>query len=714
MLRQLLFLILLIAPFIYADAGSRVLINEDFSRMPSGTPEVPWGLAIEPDADGYIPGHLTAIPGWRGVGVHQAGGSCALQGYSDAYGRTAWGYIFTPLKYMGGEISVSFRAKRLPGSRGSLWVTLYLDDGVNVVESIQLDLTTRWSTQKITFDAYMADVALMLQFSADGGGIVFDDLRVELERTDITAPAELKVINHSPVSFTACWADMNVDRYFVNLFTLTEPADYESGVISEGFDSPAPDGWVMENVDLDYETSNCGQSVPAVTFSNEAACLISPLLPQPLDRVEFRLVASSTREEEYGLTGLRVDVHRATSDTWDNIGFIANFDCSPQGDEVVFESDHIGCDVDRLRLRMTEHCEATMYVDDITLEYASEPVADYIVSDLELVDTHITFDELDPEGDYYWTVRAQDGEFESQLSSKVWFDGIEGLPVNGLRTSVEGPGEVTVNWNPMPRVDGYDVCVFTTLTAYESSLAGCTILEEDFTDGTDASLWQSTKPLHDSDGLGAAGCTVYGARGMIYSPRIDLSCNAGQGFNVSATLRTTIKDEEIRILVLSELDASMVLASASIECPRPGETSANVWVDTQGNDNLSDVIIAFISMKNADFYLDRVWVSQTVLPGETLFVPLGPVIRTEQPELTLSGLSNDVDHVIEVTASARRGNRVYTSLSSERVTARTNTSVSSAEVPPSEDKIVEYDLLGRPATPTTRLTLGRDGKKRVK
>ncbi|MDE6300588.1 MAG: hypothetical protein K2M19_02605 [Muribaculaceae bacterium] len=720
----LLFLSVLVAGKLVASGDVRVLVDEDFSRMPSGTPEVPWSYPVPVDADGSIAAEYTFQPGWKGIGVHQAGGSCALQTFSDSYGRQMWGRISTPAFYLGGNAEVSLRAKRLPGSRGSVWVSVVTAVDPEPIEIDQFELTTHWNSFRLVVPDIPADEPVRFMISAEGGAVVIDDVLVQFERTDIMAPVGLTLINDSPSSFTAVWDDMNVDDYLVSLYTLGAPDVYESGSLSEGFDLESPEGWEFEGVEISYDSYLCGADVPSVGLGKRGSAVISPVLSLPLTRMECHIVPSDDADEEYGITVLRVDVHRSEADVWESVAYIPASRFRPEGSDIVVGGDAIGRDADRVRLVIADCGDLSLFVDDITLEYASGPTVSYVAEDVVVDQPRVSFSSLSAADDYYLYVKSRDGRLVSGRSREVWFDGIEGVPVTGLQASVVAPGSVELSWDGNPRADAYDVAMFTSITAGGDCLNGCTVLDDEFDDGAEASLWQATNPSWTDGRIGTLGTSVFGIPGLVYSPRVDLSCNGGRGFYVDATVVTTAatwmsqsgqwESEGVQVMVLGDINDLNPLASAVIECPVAGETSARVWVDTEGVGDLKDVIVAFTSLSGCEFYVDRVWVSQTILPGETLFVPLCTPLMTEVPSLRLDGLSTDVDHIIEVTARAMRGQNVYTSLPSARVTAPTNISVSSPVADAAEGKIPLYDICGRPATTSTRLVVTRNGKKIVK
>ena len=716
-MKRPLFFILLFAALAICSYGSvREVIDEDFARMPSGTPEVPWSLAIDTDADGLIPARFTTIPGWIGIGVHQAGGACAMQSYTDDYGRMYWGRLATPGVYMGGEVQVTFRAKRLPGSRGNMWLSIVSSDGETTFDDRQLELSTRWASFTYTFPEIPADQACRVCFGCEGGGVVIDDVRVLFDREIPPCPMNVAVENISETSFTARWDNMNADSYLVNVFSLTPHPVVESGTIGEGFDNPDASVWLLNDVRLTGDPDQCGLAAPAVVFETEDAEIVLPALPQDMNHIDFFVKSSDREDGAKGESVLRVDIQRGMSGIWIPVRYITAAECAGTGRIISIDDSHIGYGAQRMRIAMESRGHEAFFIDDIEVSYATGPITEYAYLDLNVEGNEASFDNLNPEGNYYINVRAVEDGVAGKSSGAVWFDAIEGLTVADVHSEVVRPGVVGMSWKPMSHAERYSLDISRTVRAGEWPLNGVTILEDEFDNGPEATLWRAEGAIWSPEGIGTAG-------GLIYSPRLNLGCNAGRGFDVDITVRTTadsylsngaLAAEAVRIMVLNDIYDKTPLAFSDIECGSRGELTAKIAVDTRGVRDLSDVIISVRSLSGAEFYIDRIWVSQTLLPGETLTVPVASGMSATEHQVVLEDLSTDADHLISITAIAERGGHQYRSIPTTPVTVNTNTGVESIRDDAIPQAVQEYDIYGRPATSSTRLRISPVGKMLVK
>ncbi|MDE6317671.1 MAG: hypothetical protein K2L73_04650 [Muribaculaceae bacterium] len=713
-MNRILFLFLaIIASALYSSAGSRVVLDEDFARMPSGTPEVPWSLPVSTDADGVIPDNYTAMSGWLGFGVHQAGGACGLKSFTDAYGRMLWGILCTPPLYLSGDLQVSFRAKRLPGSRGNLWVSLMHDDNPERVEYEQFALTTGWATFTYSISDAPEEAPHRIRFSAEGGAVVIDDVKVTVARSTPPAPRDLSIANHSSSSFTASWSNANVDGYLVNVYSHVDPPVIESGVISEGFDNTGFSEWIMQNVYFGGAPGCYGQSAPAAVMAHEDASLLLPFVPEDVSRISFHAVSAPGDSHLNLDSSLRIDVKRNLSGQWETVRYLNASDCIAADGMISLDADEIGYDVRSVCIAMDFCADHIFYIDDIDVEYRTGPLLSYVAKDRRVQTPEVSFSSLDPDDDYYIYVKSYENGAESSPSATLWFDGIEGLEVTKLTGEITAPGCVDLSWSPMSRAESYLLSLYTTLTAGEAPLFSATVLDDEFEDGPEATLWHSRVEHWDPRGIGSKGAPIV-------SPYLDLGCNAGRGFEVDLTIITSESTyseggldypETVRIMVLRDETALHPAAYVDVPLRYAGEHTVKVFVDTHEVRDLSNVLIGVMTLSSGEFVIDRIWVSQTILPGETLIVPRGCPIVTEQPAITLDDLSTNVDHLVSVTARASHGGKVYRSMPSPQLKLHTNMGVDDIKADIPETVIREYDIYGRPASESSRFRISSDGRK---
>ena len=113
----------------YAARGEQLaILSEDFSAFTEGTESTPAESELS-TGNAMIPMEFTHGIQWKGRGIHQAGGVCAVLSYDDyTYGETQ-GWIQTPytdVRLDDGNFILRFRARSIAQTKDSL--ILYLQD----------------------------------------------------------------------------------------------------------------------------------------------------------------------------------------------------------------------------------------------------------------------------------------------------------------------------------------------------------------------------------------------------------------------------------------------------------------------------------------------------------------------------------------------------------------------------------------------------------
>ena len=107
----------------YAARGEQLaILSEDFSAFTEGTESTPAESELS-TGNAMIPMEFTHGIQWKGRGIHQAGGVCAVLSYDDyTYGETQ-GWIQTPytdVRLDDGNFILRFRARSIPKRRTRL------------------------------------------------------------------------------------------------------------------------------------------------------------------------------------------------------------------------------------------------------------------------------------------------------------------------------------------------------------------------------------------------------------------------------------------------------------------------------------------------------------------------------------------------------------------------------------------------------------------
>ena len=133
----------------YAARGEQLaILSEDFSAFTEGTESTPAESELS-TGNAMIPMEFTHGIQWKGRGIHQAGGVCAVLSYDDyTYGETQ-GWIQTPytdVRLDDGNFILRFRARSIAQTKDSL--ILYLQDqySSNYYTSEKRTITDQWQT----------------------------------------------------------------------------------------------------------------------------------------------------------------------------------------------------------------------------------------------------------------------------------------------------------------------------------------------------------------------------------------------------------------------------------------------------------------------------------------------------------------------------------------------------------------------------------------
>ncbi len=701
--------------FLKAIPAPQTMINEDFSKFSGGTIDSP-GEEIAYEGGYYIPEDLTAEPGWTGGGVYPAGGSVALMTRSN---DDRLGFISTPPLPLGGTATLTFSARCLPGySGGSLWIALCDDYYGPGEDQADLLLTDEWKTYTIVATHAELDENSYFQIQAENNYVQIDDVKIDLVRDRLPSPYPNKAINVSPTEFIASWDDCGAPLYRLNVICQRPDENPIHGMISESFDginlnadnktiditSPNyPTGWEIDlsthgQQDMSTAENTFFSAPQSLLFDAEEDVITSPETPEPIDEFKFWVKPSQMDDDDYGMSLLRVEIYHSLTEKWENIAHLPAMWMEKDGDFYSFSKDALDEDATRVRISMIQKGKVVFYIDDVEISYSSRGITEYVVKDLDLEQTEFTVTGIDPEYDYSYYVQATDGEILSEPSYVVWVDGITGLKPEVLEPTNITPISFTANWKKLGHATKYKVETDCIIRANKDE-PGTVILEEDFNmidgegnywmspfnfaeNGMANTGWCATQPAWKPGMVGTTGTSWYGTAGLVVSPALNLSGNAGQGFDVEATVVTTTDgitdyegntiEEGVFVMVLNSIDDSQAVTAALIETPTVGSHSASVTVPNPEGADLSNVVVAFMNKTGTPFYVDDVKIIQNLRKGEEISVPFS-VHFTDATSITIDGIREGSDHSYKVTASTNRNYVDYVSNPSDSMTVSTGT-----------------------------------------
>lgn len=676
--------------------ASEVVLEEDFSKFIGGTEDEP-GEEIEYVNSYYIPEELTSTPGWTGGGIFPTAGSIALKRRSI---NNNLGFISTPPMDLGGTATLTFRARCLPGSNGAgIWVALCDDYYGPGDDQTTFNLTDEWETYTMVATHAELDEPSYFQLQAEDGFVQIDDIKIEFMRDRLPAPYAYNAINLSPTEFIASWDDCGVPNYRLNVICKAAVSDGQKGKLTETFDTininsdaatidisnpNYPSGWEIEisgngTRDVTTEAANYHSAPLALVFDAEGDAITSAETPYPIDGLRFWVRPSQMEDDETIMSLLRVELYHTLTGKWENIAHLPYYWMTTDGDFYEMAPEALGDDVTKVRLSMIQKGAVDFYVDDVELSYSAIGETSYLIKDLDIEEIQYVVSGINPENEYSYYVQSVDGEVVSEPSYVIWVDGITGLKPEVLEATEITGESFTANWKQLGHATNYKVET-TYIVKAEEDMPGVTVVEESFDTITDSGYdwispydfaengmattgWCATQPTWKPGMAGTRGTSWIGAAGLVYSPYLNLSGNAGEGFDVEATVVTTVEsiddgqgntyEEGIFVMVLNTPYDSQAVTAALIDTPTIGSHTATVHVANPEGADLSNVIVAFMSKTGQEFYVDNVRIMQDLRKGEEMTAPLATLF-TDATSLLVENIRSGCDHAYTVIASTTR------------------------------------------------------------
>lgn len=718
-----------------AATGDR-LLYEDFSKFADGTEDAP-GSPVPLERVYHIPASMTAEDGWIGLGLYQAGGTCLIGKATG--GLNPYGYIGTPGMDLAGKATLTLRARRPAGSTGNIDVMLIGEYGPGEDE-ISFTLTDSWKTY--TFTALHAEFGEDSHFQIDavGGPVLIDDISIDLFVDKLPAPTALPADNLSTTSFAARWEGTS-KSYLLNVWYEDKADMYESGIISEGFDginhlsddptridtsAPGyPAGWTIDVAshgkrELAGGTGLYSSAPQSLVFDAEGDVIISPQSPQPITRASIWMRPSSFEQEfDFELDDeddqfyslVQISGYDATTGKWVPLANVPNFYLAADGLDYVLEGNAVfGTNTTRIKVEFVQQNRLEFYIDDIEIEYESTPRHVMVADTKKVAGTRYTVRNIDPERDYFYNVISTDGSKVSDPSATIWVDGVSGLRVTTDEATDVSPDGFTANWQSLPHARTYTVDSYRLFEA-RTDTPDFTVSSEDFnlitqgsfttpgTSGTSpfdfaangmaATPWCATNPCWVVGMAGTQGTDWSGHAGLVYSPVLDLSGNAGTGFDVRARFYTTVasfdiggdtpEPEGMFVMVLYSPDDTQAVAADYFEPSAAGMNEYRFRIRNTEDIDLTGVIVAFMNKSGTPFFIDEVEIIQDIKAGESVTMPLG-CSSTSDTSMRFDGLDGGYDHAFSVTASTMRDYQTYTSRRSDLRVVRTSASVDNVAV----------------------------------
>ena len=685
---------------------------EDFSKFKAGSETAPDKKDIGgKEENGYIiNSRYLQSPGWYGLGVHQAGGACALMmyqysypGYDEVY--TATGYISAPVSDYFGEVEVTFRAKKISGP-GVFWVGL-CDNETGPVEDKTYSLTDEWQTFTFTSDKGTFNDNNVVQFAPQSNTeALIDDIVIKRAITKTETPTPGAAINKSFEEFVATWnPTKTADKYRLNIYKKVEPANYVSGTLAENFDNIKvksngvsidtqnpnyPEGWNINvsaqgSKDMTNKEGTFHSAPRAIVLDEVGDVVETPELPAPVEEIRFWVRPSNMKMEDMAYSMFSVNIWDSSLGKWIPIANMPNYFFQEEGMQYVFNADQIGLNVTKVKLEFIQKGDqkVSFYIDDLEVDYKTQLVNEPVLVDYETTDTFYVAKNVDANHEHYYYVQALQGDLVSEKTADVWVDA-----VSGLKPVVEEATNVTENsfdiaWTKFNNAREYSVDLYKAITAKED-LQDVVILEENFdkiNDGTvelphqewydsydfaDNGLcdahWVSYQPQWAKGMIGTKGTNSWtGTPGFITTPILDLHNNGG-AFSVEFTVHTMAENDSVAVMIMPDLTQNATYALVGACKGKPGLYTMTANFPEGG---LKDCYVAFMSYKSNPLFLDQVKIVQDLKKGEMVAAPFKSVKALEN-NYSFKDLPAGNDYAVEVVAKTMKNYAYYTSERSDR------------------------------------------------
>lgn len=705
-----LFAILGIALSLYAqNTTSVVVLEEDFSLCTAGTPEKPDTLNIAPGTN-YVyevdPAY-TQQPHWSGYYVFQAGGCVAISEY-DYYGYMYGGHISTPEAELYGEATISFRARRAGTTPNAGKLDLSLCDNTSGrLESVEFDLTTEWQDFTWTSDKGTFNNKNIFQFCTVDGTILIDDIKVLRVRNCTPGVVANLPKNNSATEFVANWQRSQVaeiDGYLFSVWRKEMPKEEVSGSLSYDFesinmksdgqmidaDNPGyPEGWTIDvssqgSKDMCTTTGDYKSGKQSIHFDAEGDYVLTPETPAPIHKISFWVKPSSMAEEEYNYSMVGVQVKNMDGE-WEAIANLPNYWMEKKGGYLSFEGDELGHYINQIKLVCVGSYGITFAIDDITLEYKTQPMPKALITDTLLTDTFCVVSGIDPSMEHYYNVKVKEGDMISDPSEDIWVDGIKGVTPVALPATDITENSFTANWEKNYNAGSYKLSILQTTTTKVDN-EEVVILEEDFSGITDGTFdnpgfswdlvhnlsengqsehdWLLTYPRWVVGMAGSQGPNYYsGKAGLVVGPEMKFGNNA---VKVSFKAYNKVAGDRLWVMIIKDHEATQAEIGTPVAFSTTGSGYITDSVVLSGMDfGNAPLHIAFMS-EQGEFYVDDIRISFIVPTAGTIVEIPYKTIETPETSYTLTDLPMG-DYAYQVLVKRTKDFLTYTSNYSNRI-----------------------------------------------
>ena len=451
------------ASAMHTESEGELLLFEDFSGFTAGSVEEPDETMLPEsyftDNDPMIPAEYTQTPGWWGMGIYQAGGTCFL-GYPE-YG----GIITTPGMNMNGVIRITFKGKAAPanGEKGADVILCFVSgdpyNPTKIVEKYQyVALTSEWAeyTYDFNVDYTGDDACLQINGITYDAGKYIDDLKIERIGTFLSTPRATEATEYTGDSFVANWqAQLATDDYLLTAYTRRVPEGDDITAETDFSDGKMPEYISGENVKVTPIIGS--ESDNAIELGQNSVLIIDGQGGLLHDMVyKFWMQLDTPEEHEQAIY---VDGWNGTS--WQSITILNVHNRSDKPEQIVdlgkLEDQYPAYfrfrDLyTKVRITGPEDAGYRFYFDDLKMT-SSQPIETiYACNETPVKGTSYKVTGMDPNADYEYYVQAVLDDEKSDISNVVKVYQLL-KPTTTEATDVDPRGGFTANWNALPKAE---------------------------------------------------------------------------------------------------------------------------------------------------------------------------------------------------------------------------------------------------------------------
>lgn len=235
---------------------------------------------------------------------------------------------------------------------------------------------------------------------------------IQFKTTGLSAPEVNAAKDIQSSRFTANWEpDVYTNNYLLNVYELIGSADT---TVFEGFDGvgsngkPLPEGW-SGTASANYTTTtSSGIAIPSLQLRNAGEFVQTKVYPYPVKSLSFMYRFPSSGTGSYFI------LQAFTGENWEKIDSVAYSNTSKYYPAYSFSVED---NVTAFRITYYK-VSGNFALDDFSVTYGNQEI-NYILQNEPVIGNEWVVDSLDPQSDYYYTVRSTLGSSISPLSDQV-------------------------------------------------------------------------------------------------------------------------------------------------------------------------------------------------------------------------------------------------------------------------------------------------------